>query len=473
MAFISLSSGSATFLSLADGDRLVIAQGVLRTGSNDAVRLSHADMSISVFGELYGGDDGLQATGGNTTITIGDTGKVVAVTSLSDDKSAIELGGSDSNDILNYGSISGNVGVDGSESEETRVSNFGSISGHLTAVILGKSAILDNFGIIRGNVVGNGISVKNFGTIDGSITVTASNSRISSIVNRGEIDGSIQSIGTSSDIFDLRDGIITGFVAGRAGDDTYIINESINRSDFVSDPLLEFANEGSDHVRSYVSFELPSNFESLKLAGAENLDGTGNAGNETLQGNSGNNWLSGLEGDDTLSGNAGNDILIGGDGADTLEGNSGDDHLRGQTGSDELSGGAGDDRLNGGLNNDRLSGGNGDDILRGHGGSDRLSGGRGQDTFLFRRAVESGPGSQSDIISDFNPGEDRIDLSTVSREPFLLKFGGSFDGRSPTVKLVEQSGRTLVQVDADGDGRADMRIVLQGTTGVSEDDFLL
>lgn len=63
-------------------------------------------------------------------------------------------------------------------------------------------------------------------------------------------------------------------------------------------------------------------------------------------------------------------------------------------------GGAGDDIIFGGADND---------FLRGGLGSDTLTGGAGADSFIYRNAGES-TGANYDILADFNPGTDRIDL---------------------------------------------------------------
>ena len=122
--------------------------------------------------------------------------------------------------------------------------------------------------------------------------------------------------------------------------------------------------------------------------------------------------LAGGRGSDTLLGARGNDLLHGGDGTDILRGRRGDDSINGGKGQDTLWGGAGHDELSGdefgfGLRTsvrDWLRGGTGDDSL--HGGSDRdvLTGGAGADAFLF----QTGAGPRADIVTDFDPAEDRI-----------------------------------------------------------------
>ncbi|TPI60972.1 calcium-binding protein, partial [Mesorhizobium sp. B3-1-3] len=59
---------------------------------------------------------------------------------------------------------------------------------------------------------------------------------------------------------------------------------------------------------------------SISLTGG--LPIVGGAGNDTLNGTSGNNSLYGFAGNDTLNGNGGNDTFIGGAGDDILNGGS-------------------------------------------------------------------------------------------------------------------------------------------------------
>lgn len=70
-----------------------------------------------------------------------------------------------------------------------------------------------------------------------------------------------------------------------------------------------------------------------------------------------------------------------------------------------LTGGALDDILVGGRGADRLEGGAGDDILSDGAGADILRGGGGADTFVLAKDDDE------DIILDFDPSRDRLDLS--------------------------------------------------------------
>ncbi|MEZ5715609.1 MAG: calcium-binding protein [Paracoccaceae bacterium] len=76
-------------------------------------------------------------------------------------------------------------------------------------------------------------------------------------------------------------------------------------------------------------------------------------------------------------------------------------------GGGTLTGSAASDILTGGAGADRIDGRGGDDILLDGAGADTLSGGAGADDFLFTAD------GAVDVILDFQPGIDRIDLSAL------------------------------------------------------------
>jgi Ca2+-binding RTX toxin-like protein len=124
------------------------------------------------------------------------------------------------------------------------------------------------------------------------------------------------------------------------------------------------------------------NFAGITVTGLDFIDGQG--GNDTITGSSGadvirggadNDSISGGNGADTLSGNAGNDTLIGGEGNDVLDTDSSTG-----SGNDVLLGGAGNDSLFA-IGADTIDGGADDDLIRVW--SDQayvLQGGTGTDT---------------------------------------------------------------------------------------------
>ena len=101
---------------------------------------------------------------------------------------------------------------------------------------------------------------------------------------------------------------------GGAGDDTYIV-------DSTTDTIIEASGPsgGFDTVQSSITYSLTtvSNVENLTLTGNNNINGTGNSGDNIITGNSGYNSLIGGAGKDTLISGGGDDTLDGGDGDDT------------------------------------------------------------------------------------------------------------------------------------------------------------
>jgi len=98
-------------------------------------------------------------------------------------------------------------------------------------------------------------------------------------------------------------------LAGGIGNDTYVIAASGDSFD----AIVENPDEGTDTVKSGISYTLGDNVENLTLTDAGNLIGSGNSLNNVIMGNSGDNTLTGLGGNDRLSGGGGNDALFGDD----------------------------------------------------------------------------------------------------------------------------------------------------------------
>ena len=120
--------------------------------------------------------------------------------------------------------------------------------------------------------------------------------------------------------------------------------------------------------------------------------------------------------------------------------NNDGNNINGGTGADSLTGGAGDDTIDGGGGSDNITGGQGSDIL---------TGGAGADIFIFNA------GDGTDVITDFTPGEDLIELS------------GEFPSQILTLQQA-QGGALLSFSETDG-------ILLLGLTvnQISPDDFIV
>ena len=119
---------------------------------------------------------------------------------------------------------------------------------------------------------------------------------------------------------------------------------------------------------------------------------------DSLNGGSGDDWISLGGKDDTLEGGDGDDYLFGGADNDLMYGRSGNDYVFGGTGNDTIFGQWGDDYLFGGLGNDEIYG---------YTGNDTLDGGAGDDIYYFYQ------NDGQDVIKDTS-GSDTINLGNVA-----------------------------------------------------------
>lgn len=151
------------------------------------------------------------------------------------------------------------------------------------------------------------------------------------------------------------------FMMGGMGDDTYLVKDYAARPN-------EQVGQGFDTVMTALGrYALIGNIEALTYTGQGNFRGVGNIENNVITGGNGHDWLAGGRGADRLIGNGGND------------------------------------RINGGTDNDTIIAGKGNDLLTGDSGAD---------VFVFA------PNEGRDIITDFNPQADRLDLRAFGLDNF-------------------------------------------------------
>lgn len=148
-----------------------------------------------------------------------------------------------------------------------------------------------------------------------------------------------------------------------------------------------------------------------------------------------------------------------------------------------IDGGDSNDQIRGGALNDQINGGNGNDKIIGFTGADTLTGGAGADQFRYLFATDSGVGGLADHITDFLAGTDKFNFSLLDADPvaagrqaltFIDTLAFSATGTAQ-VRYGVSGANLLVQVDLDGNGTADMEIVLDGASAqtLTSGDFML
>ena len=224
-------------------------------------------------------------------------------------------------------------------------------------------------------------------TLTGTTAINGTGNASNNVLT-GNTGGNILTGGAGNDVLDGAAGSDT--LTGGTGDDTYVV-------DATGDKVTELANEGTDTVRSSITYILGANLENLTLTGTAAINATGNTVNNILIGNSAANILDGGTGSDTMAGGLGDDTYVidvatdvitelANEGTDTVKaaftytllanfenltltgtaaingtGNDLNNVLTGNAAANVLTGGLGNDTLNGGAGIDTLVGGVGDD----------------------------------------------------------------------------------------------------------------
>ena len=332
---------------------------------------------------------------------------------------------------------------------------------------------------------GAGVDVVSYRASDEGVTVDLAEGAGEGGHAEGDVITSIENL-VGSDYEDVLTGDDnTNHLEGGDGDDDLIGSDGADRLDGgggedwikywpsdmgVTVNLQEGSGEGGDaegDVIVDVENVMGSRYPDILIgdSGDNFLDGLD--GNDDLRAGAGNDWLGGRAGADRLDGGSGNDtvsysfsdagvtvnledntsegghaegdVIIniesirGSDHGDVLIGDETTNTLRGKDGNDELRGNSGDDMLYGGTGDDRLDGGE---------GADRLYGDEGSDVFIF------GDGHGDDRILDFTNDEDQIDLSAFNLSGFdnlsIISISDSVE-----IDLSEHGGGSILLKDFD------------------------
>ncbi len=240
------------------------------------------------------------------------------------------------------------------------------------------------------------VNVENL-TLTGSAAINGTGNSANNTIT-GNAKANVLTGGAGDDVID--GGAGNDRMIGGAGSETYFV-------DSTGDVIVEAPGEGTDRVFSSATYTLSANVENLTLTGTAAIDGTGNAGDNSLVGNSAHNVLTGGAGNDALDGRAGDDTMVGGAGNDTYAVDSVGDVVIEAAGE-------GTDRINssvsytlpldveilaltgnaainatGNAQVNLIAGNAAANVLDGGAGIDTLSGGGGDDTLVYDAADSS------------------------------------------------------------------------------------
>jgi|CXWL01.1.fsa_nt_gi Ca2+-binding RTX toxin-like protein len=208
-------------------------------------------------------------------------------------------------------------------------------------------------------------------------------------------------------------------LTGSLGDDTYVID--------AGDSAVENLNEGTDTVNTSLTYTLGANLENLALTGTAAINGTGNALNNVLWGNT-NSAIN------TLTGGAGNDIYVIGAGDIVVENlNEGIDTIKinrtytlGTNIERLILTGVGAFNGTGNELNNVLTGNLAANLLSGGTGADSMIGGAGDDTYVIDNTLDL-------VTENLNEGIDLVQSGVTytlaaNVENLLLTGTGAING---------------------------------------------
>ena len=394
----------------SDNQLIVGSTGMLFT-TGDGVLILGGQSSVDNDGAING-ESGiiLHADSGVTTSTITNTGSIISHSTTNTGNAGIAHFGSETLVVVNSGLIKGLQSFRATSTTSTdEITNSGLMVGD---ILLGAGNDLydGRLGRVSGEVQGGaGTDILRGG--DGGETLDGGDGA-DTLDGNGGADTLVG--GDGADALDGGAGADT--LDGGTGNDTYVVDDA-------GDAVIEADGQGDDTVNAAISYALTDHVERLTLAGAANINATGNGHDNTISGNSGNNTLDGGAGADTLDGGTGNDTYIIDNAGDVVveAANAGTDTVRSSIalalGANlenlVLLGSATINGLGNSLNN-TIVGNTGNNTLNGGTGADRMEGGAGNDTYVVDNAGDV-------VVEAANAGTDTV------RSSIALALGANLE----------------------------------------------
>jgi len=333
------------------------------------------------------------------------------------------------------------------------INNSGTIANLTTGIGDDKLTNSGTMGIVKLDDGNN--TITNSGTIAQLITgqnndVFTNNGKVSSIISLGLGTDKFTGGSNADSIYD--DGGKDTYSLGGGNDHFYAVyggsgDSNVDTVDGGSNGKLDFANAifGDIYDASDATSGLKINLDTVshQLTPMLILDANKAIGNDV-----GTDILKNFE---VVLGGSNNDIIWGNAAANLLDGGAGIDFLFGGAGNDALVGGAGTDLLQGGLGADQL-----------YGGMMNNAGDNAGDKFSYHAVTDSTVSTTGrDMIHGFEDGKDLITFwsgMNITSAQFIgtdVAFTGSPLGE---VRALTTAGGWTLQVDTNGDHKADMAI---------------
>jgi trimeric autotransporter adhesin len=363
--------------------------------------------------------------------------------------------------LINIQNATGGQGDDTITGNSFNILDGGIGADSLTGGAGNDTYVVDNAGDVVTEVAGQGTdtvqssidytlgaNLENL-TLTGSAFAGVGNTDANVIIGNAGVNFLVGLAGNDT----LDGGVGADGMIGGAGNDTYVVDNA-------GDAIAESANEGTDTVNASVHYRLTANLENLTLVGSADLQGYGNAENNTLTGNDGNNILDGGTGADTMLGGLGNDAYFVDNIGDQVTENpgAGNDtvfsttHFRLSADVDNLVlQGSTDLQAYGNSLSNLLVGGTGSDILNGEGGADAMFGGAGNDAYFVDNPADV-------VFENSGEGNDTVYSTAHYRlgaDVEYLVLQGSADlqgyGNSLSNVIAGNTGNNILNGETGGD----------------------